>query len=105
MIARTVFAITPRTARTRIRTTVFLGFSRCYSPAVDGPKEIPPETLILKTDPHASPEDRELKFELDFLQNLTVQVRFDLMFERSRQMAEALEANGHRAPPSILKRT
>ena len=71
---------------------------------MDEPPEIPPETLILKVDPNASPEDRELKFELDFLADLTTQARFELMFERSRQMAEALEKNGNRAPASILKR-
>jgi hypothetical protein len=72
---------------------------------VDGPPEIPPETLILKVSPHATSEEQELKFELDFLLGLTAQARFELMFERSRQMAEALEAHGHRAPSSILKRT
>lgn len=71
---------------------------------MDGPPEIPPETLILKVQPGASPEEKELKFELDFLAGLTAQARFELMFERSRQMAEALEKNGNRAPSSILKR-
>ncbi len=71
---------------------------------MDDPPEIPPETLILKVEPGASPEDRELKFELDFLGDLTTQARFDLMFERSRQMTEALEAHGNRAPSTILKR-
>jgi hypothetical protein len=78
---------------------------RCYSPKVDGPREIPPETLILKVPPGTSSEEKELKFELDFLADLTTQARFELMFERSRQMAEALEAHGHRAPSSILKRS
>lgn len=72
---------------------------------MDGPAEIPLETLILKVSPGAFSEERELKFELDFLAGLTTQARFELMFERSRQMAEALEKNGHRAPSSILKRT
>ena len=64
-----------------------------------------PETRILKVAPDEPSEEQELRFELDFLAGLTVQARFELMFERSRQMAEALEANGHRAPASILKRT
>ncbi len=79
--------------------------ARCYSPRVDTSDPVLPETLILKTEPGLSPEDRELKFELDFLLGLTTQARFEMMFERSRQMAEALEKNGNRAPASILKRT
>lgn len=71
---------------------------------MDEDEPIPPETLILKVQPGASSEDRELKFELDFLLGLTTQARFELMFERSRQMADALEAHGNRAAASILKR-
>lgn len=65
----------------------------------------PPKTRILKVAPDEPSDEQELKFELDFLAGLTVQARFELMFERSRQMAEAMEANGHRAPASVLKRT
>jgi hypothetical protein len=72
---------------------------------VDRATQSPPETRILKVEPDEPSEEQELSFELDFLAGLTVQARFELMFERSRQMAEALEANGHRAPASILKRT
>jgi hypothetical protein len=71
---------------------------------VDDAETVPPETLILKVSPDEPSEDQELRFELNFLAGLTVQARFELMFERSRQMVEALEANGHRAPASILKR-
>lgn len=49
-------------------------------------------------------EERELEFELAFLTSLTTEQRFDLMFERSRQMAETLRAHGHGEAPSILKR-
>ena len=66
---------------------------------------IPSETGILKVAPDEPSDEQELSFELDFLAGLTVQARFGLMFERSRQMAEALEKNGHRAPSSILKRS
>jgi hypothetical protein len=72
---------------------------------MDGPREIPPETLILKVPRNAASEDQELKFELDFLLSLTTEQRFRLMLERSRQMAESLEAHGHRAPSSTLKRS
>jgi hypothetical protein len=67
--------------------------------------QTPSETRILKVPPDAASEERELAFELDFLLGLSTEQRFELMFERSRQMAEALEAHGHRAPSSILKRT
>ena len=72
---------------------------------MEEPGGIPSETQILKVAPDAPSDEQELQFELDFLLGLTTQARFELMFERSRQMAEALEKNGHRAPPSILKRT
>jgi hypothetical protein len=72
---------------------------------VTEPAGIPSETRILKVAPDAQSDEQELQFELDFLLGLTTQARFELMFERSRQMAEALEKNGHRAPSSILKRT
>jgi hypothetical protein len=72
---------------------------------VDGPPEIPPETLILKIPRDAASEEQELKFELDFLLSLTTQARFDLMFERSRQITGVLETHGHRAPTSIVKRS
>ena len=65
----------------------------------------PSQTRILKVPEDASSEEQELKFELDFLLGLTTEQRFELMFGRSRQMAEALEANGHRGPTSVLKRT
>ena len=72
---------------------------------MDRAPETRPETRILKVPPDAATEEQELNFELDFLLSLTTEQRFELMFERSRQMAEALEAHGHRAPASILKRT
>lgn len=72
---------------------------------MDRAPQTPSETWILKVPPDAASEEQELKFELDFLLGLTTEQRFELMFERSRQMAEALEAHGHRAPSSILKRT
>lgn len=72
---------------------------------MDRADPVPPETLILKVPPDAASEAQELTFELDFLLGLTTEQRFELMFERSRQMAEALEAHGHRGPSSIFKRT
>lgn len=62
-------------------------------------------TRILKVPPTASDEDRELDFELDFFASLTAEQRFQLMFERSREMAEMLRVHGHAEAASILKRT
>jgi hypothetical protein len=62
-------------------------------------------TRILKVPAAASNEDQELDFELDFLASLTTEQRFQLMFDRSREMAEMLRAHGHTEPPSIVKRT
>ena len=60
---------------------------------------------ILKLAPDARDERRELEFELEFQRSLTTAQRFELMFQRSRQMAEALLTHGHRAPSTILKRS
>jgi len=64
-----------------------------------------PATRILKVSPIESSEERELAFELDFLASLTVEERFQLMFDRSREMAEMLRAHGHAEASSIVKRT
>lgn len=49
-------------------------------------------------------EDRETRFELDFLASLTEEQRFDLMIERSEEMARTLIRHGHRKPLEIVKR-
>jgi hypothetical protein len=56
--------------------------------------------LKLATD---DPE-RELEFELAYLCSLTTQERFDLMFRKSRELAESLARHGHRKPAAVLKR-
>ena len=45
-------------------------------------------------------EEKELEFELAFLRSLTTQQRFDLMFQRSREMAEILLRHGYRGSAS-----
>jgi len=50
-------------------------------------------------------EEREIEFELSWLLSLSTQERFDLMFKKSRELVALLEANGHRRPPEIIKRT
>ena len=57
--------------------------------------------LVLAED---DPE-RELDFELAYLRSLTTQQRFDLMFRRSREMAEMLTRYGHREPVAIIERS
>jgi hypothetical protein len=59
---------------------------------------------VLKLARDEQSEERELDFELDFQQSLSVAQRFALMFERSRLMAEMLRAHGHGEPSSVLKR-
>lgn len=49
-------------------------------------------------------EEKEIGFELDFLAGLTVEQRFQLMIERSEEMARALIRHGHRKPAEIVKR-
>jgi hypothetical protein len=60
---------------------------------------------ILKLEVGVPEDDRELDFELDFLSTLTAAERFQLMFEKSRQMAELLRAHGHGEAAPILKRS
>lgn len=48
--------------------------------------------------------ERELEFELAYLRSLTTQERFDLMFRKSRELAESLARHGHRKSATILKR-
>lgn len=59
---------------------------------------------ILKVGPGEHDEDRELAFELDYLLSLTTEQRFEMMFRRSREIAEELVRSGHRKPFEIIKR-
>ena len=58
---------------------------------------------ILKTDRHD--EEKELDFELAYQATLTTQQRFELMFRKSREIAETLIKHGYRKPFEIIKRT
>jgi len=58
---------------------------------------------ILKTD--TNNEDEELEFELAYQRTLTTQQRFELMFRKSREIAEVLLKHGYRKPVEITKRT
>jgi hypothetical protein len=46
---------------------------------------------VLKLTKHN--ENREIEFELDYLLSLTTKQRFQMMFEKSRQMASLLKKN------------
>ena len=56
--------------------------------------------LKLKNDD----QDLELEFELEYQLSLTVEQRFRMMFQKSREIAEILVRNGHRKPFEIIKR-
>ena len=57
---------------------------------------------ILKLD--NDDEEKELEFELAYQRTLTTQQRFELMFRKSREMAETLLRHGYRKPFEIIKR-
>jgi hypothetical protein len=58
---------------------------------------------ILKLDKHN--EDKEIKFELDYLTSLTTSQRFQLMFTKTEEMLSLLrEKNEHRKITEIIKR-
>ena len=55
--------------------------------------------LKLKEDDH----EREIEFELDYLLSLSIDQRFNLMFEKSRLIKQLLKKNGHGKPDKIIK--
>jgi hypothetical protein len=59
---------------------------------------------VLKVSPEAVSEEAELDFELAYQRSLSTAQRFEMMFTRSRQIAEELIRRGHRKPAEILKR-
>lgn len=50
-------------------------------------------------------EEKEIQFELDYLFSLSIQERFQLMFNRNRELLNLLVKNGHRRTSEIIKRT
>ncbi len=49
-------------------------------------------------------DDRELRFEIDYLLSLTTEERFKMMFERSELIKKTLRDHGHRKTAEIIKR-
>ena len=60
---------------------------------------------VLKVAVDESSEERELAFELDYLASLTTAQRFEMMFRKSREMAEELLRRGHRRAAEVAKRS
>lgn len=60
------------------------------------------KTYILKLD--KADEEKEIEFELNYLMSLSIEERFLLMEEKSKQIKKLLEQNGHRRPDKIIKR-
>jgi hypothetical protein len=60
---------------------------------------------VLKLDPGSSAEDEELEFELRYQRALITAQRFEMMFSRSREIAERLVRLGHRRPAEVVKRS
>jgi len=52
-----------------------------------------------------SNQKKEIEFELDYLTSLTIQQRFQMMFEKSRQMASLLRKGKRRKTTEVIKRT
>jgi len=61
------------------------------------------KTKVLKLT--VDDEEKELKFELDYLASLTFEERFKMMREKSREMLKQMIEHGHRRPFEIIKRT
>ncbi len=53
----------------------------------------------------ADDEKKEQELELAYQRSLTTQQRFEMMFRRSREMAEMLERRGYRKPFEVIKRS
>ena len=57
---------------------------------------------VLKLNKHD--EKKEIEFELDYLTSLTIQQRFRMMFEKTRQVVSLLNRNEHQKTTEIVKR-
>ena len=59
----------------------------------------------LKVEQGREDPDAELEFELAYQRTLTTQERFEIMFRKSREIAELMLKHGHRKPVEIVKRS
>ena len=60
-------------------------------------------TFVLKLD--EDKPDKELEFELNFLQSLTTEQRFQMMFKKTEEIRSLLKNHGYRKTSQIIKRT
>jgi hypothetical protein len=60
------------------------------------------KTILKLTD---QDEEKEIQFELDYISSLSIHDRFQLMYNRNKELLDLLEKNDHRRPPEIIKRT
>jgi hypothetical protein len=60
------------------------------------------KTHTLKTKKHN--HKKELQFEIDYQQSLTLKQRFEMMFKKSNLIKEMLIKHGHRKPFEVIKR-
>ncbi len=60
------------------------------------------KTIVLKLD--HDDEEAELEFELKFQATLTVEERYEMMFQRSLEISKMMEQNGYKKPYCITKR-
>ena len=58
---------------------------------------------IIKLAPDEQDEDRELELELDYQLSLTTAQRFEMMFRKSRELAEELLRRGYRKAVEIIE--
>ena len=58
---------------------------------------------VLKLSDHD--EEREIEFELDYLLSLTTQQRFQMMFQKTKEMRDLYKKHANRRTTKIIKRT
>jgi hypothetical protein len=58
---------------------------------------------ILKLTKHNP--NKEIEFELKYLQSLSIQQRFEMMFQKTKEMVRLLKRHGHGKVTQIIKRT
>lgn len=61
------------------------------------------KTYILKLD--EDDEQKEIEFELLWLQSLSIEERFELMFRKSEEIIDILGKDENRKSVEIIKRT
>ena len=57
---------------------------------------------ILKLDRYN--REKEIEFELKFLKSLSVRKRFEMMFQKRKEILDLLEKSGHRKSFEVVKR-